>query len=195
MATSLVIYSADYLTGKAQQMTITGVNPNAANSDIATFAQMTAALSKDTYVSVERVDRANLDSDPKPQRTITSFKYAKSVDGANGYVAVPDDGVINIPVADVRSKKIPLIMKTPYDVAPQFRNFSSTSNATVASAEYHFLSYVDDAAAWNIVIATHYDFTSRQDVTAGVVSFTLHFDETDEFAAYNKPITINITEG
>lgn len=59
--TSLVISSADYLTGKIQQTTITGVNPNAANADIATFAQMTAALSKDSYVKATRVDKTELD--------------------------------------------------------------------------------------------------------------------------------------
>ena len=194
MDTSLVITTKDHLTDETQTKTITNINPQAASSDLRTFAQMTAALSKDAFVKATRIDKTELDT-TKPARTITSFKYSKTVNGAAASLDVPSDGIINIALSEVRTKCILFILKTPYDVAPRLLDFSSSSNAQFASAEYHFLGYSSDSSAWNLPIATHQDYSARQDVTAGVVSFTLHFDETDEFAAYNKPITINITEG
>lgn len=193
MDTSLVITTKDHLTDETQTKTITNINPQAASADLKTFAQMTAALSKDAFVKATRIDKTELDT-TKPARTITSFKYSKTVNGAMASLDVPSNGIINIAVSEVRVKCILFTLKTPYDVAPQFRNLSSTSNATVASAEYHFIGYSNDSSAWSLPIATHQDYSSRQDVTAGVVSFTLHFDETDEFAAFDQPITINITE-
>lgn len=59
--TSIIVTTADYLSGNLQQTSLTYVNPNADNSKLKTFAQMTAALSKDSYVKTTRVDKTELD--------------------------------------------------------------------------------------------------------------------------------------
>lgn len=58
--TELVISRTDYATGKSQQSTITNINPNVANSTLKTFAQMTAALSKDSFAKATRVVKTEL---------------------------------------------------------------------------------------------------------------------------------------
>lgn len=57
MATSLIVTTADYQTGKTQQTTFTGVNPAATAAELQTFGEMTAALSKDTFVKATRVEQ------------------------------------------------------------------------------------------------------------------------------------------
>ena len=60
MANSLLIATADYSTGRAQQTTISGINPAAKFDKLATFAAMTADLSKDSYVKAERIIKDDL---------------------------------------------------------------------------------------------------------------------------------------
>lgn len=134
-------------------------------------------------------------TDPKPARPITSMKYTLVVSGSGTSTNIPNDGIINMTTAEVRSKGIQIVIKTPCDVMPRLLDFSSSSNAQFASAEYHFIGYSLDDDAWNLILATGQSYDMRQNVSAGVISFTLHFDETDEFAAFDQPITINITEG
>ncbi|MBR6711968.1 MAG: hypothetical protein IKI76_03125 [Selenomonadaceae bacterium] len=57
--TSLIVTTADYQTGKTQQTTFTGVNPAATAAELQTFGEMTAALSKDTFVKATRVEQTN----------------------------------------------------------------------------------------------------------------------------------------
>ena len=60
MDTSLVITTKDHLTDETQTKTITNINPQAASSDLKTFAQMTAALSTDAFVKATRIDKTEL---------------------------------------------------------------------------------------------------------------------------------------
>lgn len=57
--TSLIVTTADYQTGKTQQTTFTGVNPAATAAELQTFGEMTAALSKDTFVKATRVEQTD----------------------------------------------------------------------------------------------------------------------------------------
>ena len=61
MTTSLIINSLK--NGKAQQKTVTYVNPAAANAALATFGQKITALSTNTYVSTERINRIACDTE------------------------------------------------------------------------------------------------------------------------------------
>ena len=78
MSTSLIIQTEDHITGSAQQMTVTDINPNATNADLLTFAQMTAGLSKDTYVKSARVDKVELDAS-KSAFNVTSLTITSTV--------------------------------------------------------------------------------------------------------------------
>lgn len=68
---NLIITMNDYESGKEQQKTITDINPQASSSKLATWGQMTAALSKDSYVKTTRIDRTECDV-VKTARTISS---------------------------------------------------------------------------------------------------------------------------
>ena len=58
--TDLVIARIDFSSGKDQSSTISNVNPNVANSTLKSFALMTNALSKDSFVKAVRVDKSEL---------------------------------------------------------------------------------------------------------------------------------------
>ena len=96
MSTSnLIVTTLDHNTGKAQQKSILSLNPNAADEHLKTFAQMTVALTKDTYVKTDRVDKRNLDTDVKPGRGINSFWVPQNPSGGSSYQVV--DGVVTVP--------------------------------------------------------------------------------------------------
>jgi len=59
--TSLIITATAAATGKTQQKTVTDINPNAQDQHLLTFAQMTNALTEDTYKNSKRVDVTELD--------------------------------------------------------------------------------------------------------------------------------------
>lgn len=63
--TSLIIQTQDHLTDSPQSKTITNINPAVKTADLLTFAQMTAALSSDSYVKAERLIKTELDSDSR----------------------------------------------------------------------------------------------------------------------------------
>ena len=60
--TSLIITATD-AAGKTQQKSVTDVNPNAADEHILTFAQMTNALTTDTYQKSTLIIRRELDEE------------------------------------------------------------------------------------------------------------------------------------
>ncbi|MBQ3444252.1 MAG: hypothetical protein IJG33_13515 [Selenomonadaceae bacterium] len=88
MSTSLIIQTEDHITGSAQQMTVTDINPNATNANLLTFAQMTAGLSKDTYVKSARVDKVELDN-PLPAPPIQYILCDGDKYIENGVLDVP----------------------------------------------------------------------------------------------------------
>ena len=94
MSTSLIIQTEDYLTGSPQQMTITDINPNATNANLKTFAQMTAALSKDTYVKAARVDKEELDNSK------SAFTISENISiGDTNFQAVDGTVTASIPLS------------------------------------------------------------------------------------------------
>lgn len=70
MATrSLILTSAQAGTGKKLQKTITNVNPNATADVMKTFAQKLSALTTDTYVQTDCIDKYNVDTENVPLDT------------------------------------------------------------------------------------------------------------------------------
>ena len=59
------------------------------------FAQKMAALTVDNYVETERVDKRNLDTDPKPSRGLSRFWIPQNPSGGSTYNVI--DGVITVP--------------------------------------------------------------------------------------------------
>ena len=195
MATSLVIYSADYLTGKAQQTTITGVNPNAANSDIATFAQMTAALSKDTFVKAERVDRANLDAQ-KPARTI-DIVTVRTVNDATAYGPISSDNLdVKLAINETKSYDIETRLPMDYEqgVFPYLSDISiegeglSAENSGWARTVYYtsFYQVQEVRGMWSVVIRL-------AKTVPCTVTATVNVPETDQYKAYSRTLTWTIS--
>ena len=60
--TSLIITSIDQL-GKSLQKTVTDVNPNATSAQLVTFATKLNALTTNSYVRTDRIDKINCDTE------------------------------------------------------------------------------------------------------------------------------------
>ena len=92
--TSIIIETQDYLTDKVQQKTIDHVNPDASSANLVTFAQKTAALSKDSYLKTTRIDKIDCDSDvdTRTQRNIVWRYYdtaTRTIDDINQPATLP----------------------------------------------------------------------------------------------------------
>ena len=196
MATSITINTTDYKTGNVQQKTITDLNPNADSTKLATWAQMTAALSKDAYAKTVRTEKTDVDNaTPKPSRTVSFIRYYRGLGASQTFDDVPEDGVIDLIINTDVAKALIIFIKTPFDeTVPVLKDFHSTNNAVLVSYQYSFVSYANSDDCWRFALATHEAQAAQADLTPGTISFTLHFDESDEFAAFDKPFTINITE-
>ena len=70
---NVIINYTDHLSGNVQQKTITDINPQASNSKLATWGQMTLGLTKDAYNKTTRIDK--IDCDEVTARPITSKKF------------------------------------------------------------------------------------------------------------------------
>ncbi|MBR0290173.1 MAG: hypothetical protein IJQ82_14445 [Selenomonadaceae bacterium] len=68
--TSLIITSTDQL-GKGLQKTVTDVNPDATSAQLVTFATKLNALTTNSYVRTDRVDKTNCDTEASGKQTPT----------------------------------------------------------------------------------------------------------------------------
>ena len=193
MSTSLIIAFADYSTGKAQQTTITGVNPKAANADLQTFAQMTAALSKDTYVKAERVDKLGLDSGLKTPHPVTRWQAILQ----GGETVTIEDGVLNITTAQVRTNK-------PANYRPwiDFTLTTPTGGGVIPINSVIDKDFVDDCYFSGNRTANSTSCSSSlligeagQDPFPGRIVTQFEFLESELYAPAIYTLTINITEG
>lgn len=76
--TSLILTTTDIL-GRKQQKSITDVNPNADTAALKTFAQMCNNLTTNTYVSTDRIDKINCDTEAGTSKTAPTL----AIDGGN----------------------------------------------------------------------------------------------------------------
>lgn len=94
--TSLILTTTDIL-GRKQQQSITDVNPNADTTALKTFAQMCNALTTDTYVSTDRIDKINCDLEAGTSKTTPTFSASKTTFSkalAGQDATSTDDGMI-----------------------------------------------------------------------------------------------------
>lgn len=189
---SIIIGYTDHSSGKAQQKTITDINPQASNAKLATWGEMTAALTKDNYVKTTRIDRRECDN--ANTRPITEFTYNYS--GSNP-IAVPSNFIIDTPTSD-NLKTLSVRLRTPIDSAPQVLNYSDNAEDykiglidITYGGEY---GWVSGRGLWTFNIASASDTTQRKVITPRTITFTLHFDATPNYDAYDQEFTFNITE-
>lgn len=143
--------------------------------------------------------RVKLDgqTDPKPARTITSFKFLSR----GSYSDVPNDGIINVTTANLSNNSLRFQIKTPYaGSAPVIENYIDTPVDTqdtitqLAAITWTGPSGLADRRdLWQI----HYqcDLNGTISITPRTITFNLHFDETKDYQAYDREITVNVTGG
>lgn len=92
--TSITIESKN-TSNIAKQKSIPYINENVSDDELLAFAQGINNLTKNTYVETNRIDKRNLDTDPKPGRGINSFWVPQNPSGGSTYHVV--DGVVTVP--------------------------------------------------------------------------------------------------
>lgn len=138
MATSLIIESRNDDTTK--QKSLTDINPNATDDELKTFAQTLISLTNNSYVKTDRVDKRNLDTDPKPSRNLGRF-WCPFGSGSSGTWGNIVDGVVTVtfkvsqmPVASGKTRlradnsyplgdSTPIISNIPADFIPTMTLF------------------------------------------------------------------------
>ena len=94
MATSNLILNATDSFGKSIAKTITNLNPDV-NSDTAkTFAQMLNGFTTNTYVSTNRVDKANVDTEATGSTPDTRPTPTLTLESSSGNKTVLEGGIV-----------------------------------------------------------------------------------------------------
>ncbi len=189
--TKLTINTLSSATGKKVTNNISYVNPNITNAQAVTFGNMLTDLTKDEYQSTTRTDTT--DCDTSITRPITELTYGYS--GSNP-IAVPSNFIIDIPTSDTL-KILSVKFKTPLDSAPQILNFVDNAEENkiglidiTYGGEYGWTS---GKGFWTVDLASSSDVPQRKVITPRTITFTLHFDATPNYDAYDQEFTFNIT--
>ncbi|MBD3878232.1 MAG: hypothetical protein SR1Q5_00900 [Quinella sp. 1Q5] len=182
--TSLIVTTNNYLSDNVQQLTITDVNPNAVANDLKTFAQMTANLSKDSYVKTERIEKSDLDGS-LPQRNPVIKIKSYTFDGTN---------TVRIKTSDITNSSGRLTLATAFDkqattdnyIYPQV-SFANISNPNVTLGISSTSWYASKPEIVNIGIL----FNVIEPVS---FDYIVDFPELDGFAPYHVVIPIEVEE-
>lgn len=120
--TSLIITSTDQF-GKGLQKTVTDVNPDATSAQLVTFATKLNALTTNSYVRTDRVDKTNCDTEAsgKQTPTFTLDKYtasASSIQNGNAYFKITYSGDGQIYFGDINVDAQGLATGCDYNFSP-----------------------------------------------------------------------------
>ena len=189
--TSIIINSTDAL-GKSSQKTFTDVNPNASNDQLATFGQMLAAVSSNTYNGTTRIDKTDCDTEQKPERTFTPYinKWDEATSQKN-WVEVAEGATIELDTRGVNVSGSTGTMQFRLHNAGSYNwiqddcwpKFSGSSSAATQPS----IGKVNTSGnRWEVSVT--FDPTVDQVINA---KFTCA--ETADFAPYQLNFTINFT--
>ena len=188
MESSVILNLTDNQSGKPVQKNIPYINPEASADKLKTFGQMTAALTKDTYVGTTRVDKIDLDT--ATTRPVNQITLRLKKDSAYETVAVNlSNPVINVPVSKLyfASAENPCWWFSIYTPAD-----GTCPTATFSNSDTYFNYMRRD---YNQNYWLYQCLTPVAEAVAGYsVTINLHFIATTEYNSYDLPITINITE-
>lgn len=181
---SLIVTTEDHTTGNTQQKTITDINPQANDAHLKTWGQMVAGLSKDSYVKSDRVDKRNLDTDSKPDRTLTL-----TLGGSYTFNLAQDSIDIPLSAIDSTNKTIQGSLRVPADdtsklIASDLNNISFqwtqiTYTAPVTGSTTNF--------NWRFIVS--------QTDTPFSASIKFFLPNNNLYNAWEKTITINFVNG
>lgn len=199
--TSIIVESTNHVSGKNQQLTIQNVNPQASRGHLATWGQMTAALTKDSYGKTVRIDRIECDNDPRPQRPITQLRiYMKNSGGSSlSPRNIPLDtktfttdttSLASVTISGETWCRFPLLINTPYDVPPHI-SVETTGQATFARRTFAYGFDNENATAKDLWACEIVGNT----LEAATITIHVHFDETTTYQPCDFDITVNVEEG
>ena len=166
------------------------VNPNITNQQAVTLANMFVDLTKDTYQSTTRTDTSDCDTVITRPMTDFTFNYGSNT------MSMPTDGICTF-TTDANIKNCNIKFKTPLDSAPQILNFNDDAEENkigLTSISYGGENgWSGSRGIWTIDFSKSADGSQRTQITPRTITFTLHFDATTQYNAYDKDITINVT--
>lgn len=171
---------------------ITYVNPNISNDVALQLAKKVNALTNNTYESTERTDVTELDNyTPKPNRHIGKIFYTtksgtlrfQNIYSGETSVTVP---VSDLAVSDGRSI-FSIAVYTALTAVPQLFDIESTIGTWTQSNAPTFNynngdSYMGRKLECDQLITEPMTF-----------AFTIHIDESPNYAEYNFRVTVNVT--
>ena len=186
---NLIITMNDHESGKAQQKTITDINPQASSSKLATWGQMTAALSKDGYVKTTRIDRTECDV-VKTERTISS------VISLTGSTVTLEGGVykIQVPQASVTGnpKSLTISIDSPqFNPLPKFMPYLVNTQIT---GGFNFYSWRLELRIANPRITCYFTQTNAPEV-GETVKGTIIVPADETYAELRVPFEATIIQG
>ena len=177
---SVILYSKD-TSGKELSKTISDINPAAQPSELKAMAQGLNSLTTNVYQSADRVARENVDTaTDKGTRSLT-WKY--SADGSN-YIEI-DPSTMEIPASAISQSNaiaMRMISVTGEDGIPFF---SLPSGVQLRYGQVVWV-YGGPAAMFSLALPSN----SPQDLV-----FTVRFDETEKFVAFEKTFTFHLVGG
>lgn len=181
MQTSLIINTTDS-NDKALAKTLTFVNAACPATVLKTAAQKLNALTTNTYVKATRIDKTNVDTATDKGTRSISWKY--SADGTN-YIEVDPD-TMEIPASAINQSNNTLNLRI-VSVAGEdgLPLFSLPSGIQLRFGQLVWL-YNFATGSVGFVLPS----TSPQDLT-----FTVRFDETEKFVAFEKTFTFHLVGG
>lgn len=187
---NLIITMTDYESGKEQQKTITDINPTASSSKLATWGQMTAALSKDGYVKTTRIDRTECDNPTNPRQPILEYKDYSATPAVNVRMDLTQDSY-TLPLSKLQSgtklvleyhNEKPITYDTSRLLIMDLTTTSSTPITTPSPMSVYYQN-------------PNYVFTIQTDGTEQTLSFKLFLARSNTNAEWEKTITITLTGG
>lgn len=133
-----------------------------------------------------------LDGRTNITRQMTDFTFGY---GSNS-ITMPADGVCSF-TTDANIKICNIKFKTTLDSAPQILNFNDDAEENkIGLTSVTFggdRGWSGNRGFWLIDFSKSVDGSQRTQITPRTITFTLHFDATTQYDAYDKIITVNIT--
>lgn len=189
MNTSVIITTQDHLTDATQTKALTNVNPATADSDLKTFAQMTAALSKDTFVKAVRIDETDLNTTKEPR--VNSFRAPIFQDGdttANADISNLDEFNVDINQLTSARNGARWTFQFTYNGTKENFPFGGHVISDAADCTPNFTNYWGGADSNSY--STQFTVALHEKV-ARDITFTIVIPENDQYLELRKTWTVH----
>jgi len=190
---SLIITADDALTGRTQQLTITDINPNAQDQHLLTFAQMTNALSKDTYKEATLIIRHELE---KTNPRVFTTKYGLSGNANIGF----EGNTINLTTSQCATARVGYYYRFFLGFFPftegylPFVECDSSAGIQVTCSTISYPSSRWANGGISIQVVTE-DYESEQTIQPQSINVKVTFPAWGNYDEWSKTYVFNITEG